>query len=232
MARFKISSIFNSGEKYRIITKYKEVPIKANLLLKWVDDEGRLLGFDWGNIHLKGAFSSLDPVYVELSRKEYAITSVFSNLGKELVLMLENFTEPPDFIKRRSVRVEPDENNPVRVSLTIEGVSVSTTAKDISELGVGVDLDPEVHGKFIKFLKEKLNHLSEKDIIEFGIRLTLPECGEVAGEGKLKNVIKSGRNVYARLGFEVSFSPSDLNKIRKYVINRQKEIIKSLRMVE
>jgi hypothetical protein len=73
---------------------------------------------------------------------------------------------------------------------------------------------------------------SEEEKIEFTIEITIPHLGIVIGKGNLKKIITTGSNVYARMGFEVDFSQNDLNKIRKYVINRQKEIIKSLRLIE
>jgi len=88
--------------------------------LRWTDDEGRLLGFEWGKTHLRSAFSTVDPVYVKLDSREYAQTQVFSNLGKELVLTVENFVGPPEFIRRRSVRVEPDKNKPVAVEVLFD----------------------------------------------------------------------------------------------------------------
>ena len=232
MEKFRVSRHFREGVSYPVITKYKEIPIRANLRLEWTDDEGRLLGFDWGRTHLRGAFSTLDPVYVGLTRKEYAVTNVFSNLGKELVLMVETFTEPPDFIKRRSVRVEPDEENPVYVDLFIEDLSIATTATDISELGVGVSLNKDEHGEFIRAVRDRLNGLEKDENIDIRISVTLPTCGKVVGKGRLRNFIGKGNDVYVRLGFEVSFGKKDIDKIRRYVITRQREIIKSLRMVE
>ena len=232
MEKFRVSSHFREGLEYPVITKYKEIPIRANLRLNWTDDEGRLLGFDWGKTHLRGAFSTLDPVYVALSSDEYAVTSVFSNLGKELVLMVETFSEPPDFVNRRSVRVEPDEENPVYVDLFIEDLSIATTATDISELGVGVSLNKDEHDEFIKAVRDRLNSLEKDENIDIRISVTLPTCGKVAGKGRLRNFIGKGNDVYVRLGFEVSFGKKDKDKIRRYVITRQREIIKSLRMVE
>ncbi len=232
MERLKLRDVFTAGERYSVITKYKEIPVRVNLRLNWIDEEGRLLGFDWGRTHLKGAFSTLDPVYVELSPDEFAQTQVFSNLGKELVLMLESFVEPPEFIKRRSVRVEPDENKPVRVVIEGEGVRVDTHAKDVSETGVGVVLNPENHREFINLLRnisEKLRKGEVED--EFKVRLTLPGGEEVKGIGRLRNVVGFGKDVYVRMGFEVSFPKSEITKIRRYVLSRQKEIIQSLRMV-
>jgi len=232
MEKFRVSRHFDRGREYSIITKYKEIPIRANLKLNWTDDEGRLLGFDWGKTHLRGAFSTLDPVYIELTKNEYAVTSVFSNLGKELVLMVENFTEPPEFVRRRSVRVEPDEENPVVVEITLDDLSLSTTATDISEHGVGISLSQKEHGSFIKAVRERLNGLEKEENIDFVLAITLPACGTVKGKGKLKNFIGKGNDVYVRLGFEVSFGKKDIDRIRRYVIMRQREIIKSLRMVE
>ncbi len=232
MGKLRISNLFEVGNLYHIITKYKEIPIRANLRLNWVDDEGRLLGFDWGKTHLKGAFSTLDPVYIAFKKDEYAVTSVFSNMGKELVLMLETFTEPPDFVRRRSVRVEPDDKKPIEVRVKVDNVSITAPAKDISEMGVGVSLPRKEYKEFIRIVGEKLNHIEEDETLKFQVSITLPECGTIAGQGRLKNFIGKGTDVYVRLGFEVSFAKEDLNKIRKYVITRQREIIKSLRMVE
>ena len=232
MERLRISEIFKAGDHYDIIAKYKEIPVKAHLKLNWVDDEGRLLGFDWGRTHIKAAFSTLEPVYIKLSPKEYAQTQVFSNLGKELVLMLENFVEPPEFIKRRSVRVEPDENKPVLVEIHYDGREITLSAKDVSETGIGLQLDAKEHRDFVNYLKEKIEELKEDEFIELSMTVRLPE-GEVArGKGKLRNVVGLSRDVYVRLGFEVNFPREELNKIRRYVINRQREIIQSLRFVE
>ena len=232
MSRLRLEEVFRVGNRYSIVTKYKEIPVRVNLRLNWVDEEGRLLGFDWGRTHLRGAFSTLDPVYVELSGEEFAQTQVFSNLGKELVLMLENFVGPPEFVKRRSVRVEPDENKPVRVVINADGVSVETKAKDISETGVGVILDKEAHRDFIDLLEDISEGLKAGDLgREFTIRIMLPSGEEAVGTGRLRNVIGLGKDVYVRLGFEVSFPRKEITKIRRYVLERQKEIIKSLRMV-
>ncbi len=232
MERLRLSEIFKVGDHYDIIAKYKEIPVKVHLKLNWVDDEGRLLGFDWGRTHLKAAFSTLEPVYIKLSSKEYAQAQVFSNLGKELVLTVENFVEPPEFIRRRSVRVEPDENKPVLVEIHHDGRKVTLNAKDVSETGIGIQLDAKEQKDFVNYLKEKIEELKEDEFIEFSIVVHLPG-GEVAkGKGRLRNVVGLSRDVYVRLGFEVDFPREELNKIRRYVINRQREIIQSLRFVE
>lgn len=232
MDKIRVSDIFEVGNSYEVVTKYKEIPVRVTMVLSWVEDDGRLIGFDWGRTHLKGAFSTLDPVYVKLSPKEYAQTQVFSNLGRELVLTVENLVEPPEFVRRRSVRVEPDENKPVEVEIAFDGKAIKTSARDVSEMGIGVLLDKKKHKDFIEFIEKELENLKEDDFIEFDIRVHLPECGEASGRGRLRNVIGRGKDVYMRLGFEVEFPKEGLNRIRRYVMNRQKEIIQSLRMVE
>jgi len=232
MAGFRISEVFRKGNVYDVVTKYREIPVRARLRLNWIDNEGRLLGFDWGRTQLRCAFSTLDPIYIRLNQKEYAQAQVFSNLGKELVLMVENFVGPPEFIRRRSVRVEPDENKPVLIEAFFEERKLETVAKDVSETGVGVVLNAKTDGDLVSFLREKFADLKENEALEFRVRIHLPDIGTAEGKGKLRNVVGLGKDVYVRLGLEVSFPREELNKIRKYVIERQKEIVKALRMVE
>lgn len=228
--KLRVSEIFKRGSTYDVITKYKEIPVRARFRLRWTDDEGRLLGFEWGKTHLRSAFSTVDPVYVKLDSREYAQTQVFSNLGKELVLTVENFVGPPEFIRRRSVRVEPDKNKPVAVEVLFEDRGFKTLVRDISETGVGVILRADSDREFIAFLRNIFRDKEENQALEFSVRLHLPTCGTVSGKGRLRNVVSLGSDL--RLGLEVSFPREELNKVRRYVITRQKEIIKSLRMVE
>ncbi len=232
MERLRISKIFKAGECYEIVTKYKEVPVRVFMRLNWAEDDGRLLGFDWGKTHLRAVFSTTDPVYVRLSPKEYAQTRVFSNMGKELVLMLENFVDPPDFIRRRFVRVEPDEHKPVGIEIEFDENRLETTVTDISEMGLGVVLDKKEHPEFIEFLKREVNNDKREDPLELRLIVKLPEFGTAEGKGRLRNVVSFGRDAYVKLGFETIFPKRELDKVRKYVIKRQKEIIKSLRIVE
>ncbi len=231
MNREKVYDILKTGEHYSIITKYKEVPVKAHLKLSWTDREGNLLGFDWRRSHLKPAFSTLDSVYVKLNPQEYIKTQVFSNLGKELVLSVDDIVSPPEFIKRRAVRVEPDENRPVKVRIYFNHNSLDALASDVSETGVGISLDINSNRDFVEFIKAKLEELREDEFIELSIHVELP-CGDVVeGTGRLKNVIGLGKDVYVRVGFEINFPKKEINKIKNYVMDRQKEIVQSLRLL-
>lgn len=226
-----LSKVLKVGGTYDVITKYKEIPVKAVLKLNWLEEDEGFMGFDWGRTLYKKAFSTLDPVYVKLSNDKYIRTGVFSNLGKELVLSFDSFVAPPEFVSRRSVRVEPDEESPVVVTLEFNGGRLTANAKDVSETGVGIQLDTQEDKDFIEFIKEKLEHLKKDELIEFNIKIDLPGVGTAEGKGKLRNVVGLGQDVYVRLGFEVNFPREEIDKIRKYVVNRQKEIIQALRFI-
>lgn len=232
MGRFKVSEVFQVGKRYEIITKYKEIPVKVNMTLRWVEDEGRLLGFDWGGTPFRQVFSTIEPVYIKLLPKEYAQTYVFSNLGKELVLTVENFVDLPEFLRRSSVRVEPDEKNPVLVELRFDQREVTVEAKDISETGVGVIIHTEEQREFMEHLKGVLEHLREGLEPEFLVKIHLPGVGVAEGKGRLRNLIGLGTDVYVRLGFELNFPREGLAKVRNYIVNRQREIIRTLRLSE
>ena len=219
------------GKVYQVVANYKEIPIRVNLILNWIEKKDGLIGFDWGGSNLKRAFSTIGPVYVQLSESSFLKTEVFSNLGKELVLTAISITPPPEFIRRRSVRVEPRENEPIRVKLEMDDLSTTSIVKDISETGIGIILDSDTQRSFIEALKNKLDHLKEDDHVHFNITVSLPKCGEENGEGKLRNVVGLGKEIYVRLGFEVNFPQDELKKIKRYVIKRQREIIQSLRML-
>ncbi len=216
MAKLRLSNVFKIGEIYPLITRYLEVPVRTKMKLKWVDNEGRLLGFEWGRGGLRSAFST-EPVYV-FCDGEYAKTSVFSSSGKELVLMLENFGPPPDYMRRRSVRVVPDDKKPVSVTLKHEGAQIRAKVIDISESGVGVELEK--------------GQIDPEEVEEITVEVELPSNPPViaSGKGKIKRVENTGTAF--RLGIEVSFDKDSQSYVRKFVIQRQREIIISLRMVE
>jgi hypothetical protein len=232
MERLRVSEIFRKGVVYDVITKYKEIPVKARFRLNWTDDEGRLLGFGWGKTHLRAAFSTLDPVYVKVDSNEYAQTQVFSNLGKELVLMVENFVGPPEFVRRRSVRVVPDENRPVLLEANLGDVKLKVHACDVSETGIGAVLSTKGNERLLELLQRGLEEVKEGQALELTVRLHLPGGCTASGKGKLRNIVGLSGGHCVRLGFEIELPREELNKVRRYVIERQKEIVKSLRMVE
>ncbi len=232
MGNKPLRHIFKIGGRYEVITKYKEIPIKAVMPLKWIEEGDRFLGFDWSKVNVKRAYSTLDNVYVKLGQDSYAQTSVFSNLGKELVLVFESIVPPPEFIRRKTLRVEPDPSQPVYANVCVDDTcSIRSEVKDISETGVGLTISRGRSGEFYNKLREILSNPESSMRIPFSITVELPDGEKVRGHGDLRNVIGLGEEVYIKLGFKVDYSREDLEKLRRYILHRQQEIIQSLKMV-
>ncbi len=227
-----LKDTFEVGKKYEVVTKYKEILIKSVMPLLWIEEKDRFLAFDWSKVNVKRAYSTLDHVYIKLDNKHYAETSVFSNLGKELVLVFEKVVDPPEFVRRKTVRVEPDPSQPVYVDVCVnETCSISAEAKDISETGIGLAIKREEEKDFYKKLVDMLSDPEESVKVPFSIKVKLPDGQVVRGHGDLRNVIGIGEEVYIRLGFKVDYSKEDLEKLRRYILHRQQEIIQSLKIL-
>ncbi|HIQ49483.1 MAG TPA: PilZ domain-containing protein [Aquifex aeolicus] len=216
--------LFKVGEKYHISTKFKELPVKTQLSLSWIDKTSKLLGFSWGRCVFKGAFSPGTEVYINTGNR-YVYGKVVSNLGY-LVIEFKELREQPEFIKRRTVRVEPDPTNPVIVELTVDSYKLKVVAKDISETGVGVILkkDTTASGEVIQLIQKKPSSW-------FDLYVHLPKYGKAHAKGRVRNLSISEEGIYIRIGFEAEYSEKDKDKVRKYVLERQQEIIKALKML-
>ncbi|WP_461831916.1 PilZ domain-containing protein [Aquifex sp.] len=220
----KLSEIFKEGETYDISTKFKELPVKTKLRLSWIDDASNLLGFSWRKCIFKGAFQPQTGVYITVGDK-YAYGKVVSN-GEELVIEFEEFREKPAFIERRTVRVETDPSNPVIVELNVNSYRLKAPAKDISETGVGIILERNTHKA-----DEVIEILRSNPSAWFNLYIHLPKYGTAHAKGRVRNFNVSEEGIYIRIGFEAEYSPNDKEKVRKYVFERQQEIIKSLKML-
>ncbi len=213
------------GERYEIYTKVKEIPVKTVLKLVWIDSSSRLVGFDWGNCIRRGAFQPGNVVYVKLSENRFLRAGVVSNRD-ELVIEPEGEGGTPEFLKRRAVRVEVDPSKPVLVNLKIGGKRYRTQARDISEYGVGVVFrkDSEEGREILMLLEERKDRWVD-------IELTLPKYGRVHAKGRVRRKEEHDGEIYVRFGFELEFSEEHRAKVRKYILERQQEIVKSLRLL-
>jgi len=219
------------GSTYELITSYKEIPIRLRLKLKWIEEEDKLIGFDGGDYTLIKVFSAEIPVYIKLSEDVYLKTSLFSNLRHELVLKIEGETSPPPFIKRELVRVEPDPSKPVYANLCIDDVcSFRLQVANISERGLCVLVHHEDED-----IIERLEEIVEKhgrDKPDINIEIEFPD-GEIArGKGEIKSITEKEDDIYVKIGLLLSGYPEDLRKISNYVLNRQREILNSLKMLK
>ncbi len=224
MADLPLKSL-KKGKQYEIYTKVKEIPVKTILKLSWIDHSSQLVGFDWGNCVRRGAFQPGNTAYIKLSEEKFIKSGIISNRG-ELVLEPQEECEKPEFLKRRAIRVEINPVNPVKVKLKVGGKEFHTQAKDISEYGVGV-----IFKKDSEEGREVLDILETNKERWVELELYLPKYGHVHAKGKMKRIEIFNGEVYIRFGFELEFSEEHRAKVRKYILDRQQEIVKSLRLL-
>jgi len=220
----ELDRLFKVGKKYHIATKFKELPVKTQLSLSWIDKTSNLLGFSWGRCIFKGAFNPGTEVYINTGNR-YAYGKVVSNSG-DLVVEFKELREQPEFIKRRTVRVEPDPANPVIVELTVDSYKLKVMAKDISETGVGVILEKDTPAS-----SDVIELIQKRPSSWFDLYVYLPKYGKAHAKGRVRNLNISEEGIYIRIGFEVEYSEKDKDKVRRYVLERQQEIIKALKML-
>ncbi|WP_461829513.1 PilZ domain-containing protein [Aquifex sp.] len=213
------------GERYEIYTKVKEIPVKTVLKLSWLDEVSGLVGFDWGNCIRRGAFQPGNVAYLKLSEERFIKSAIVSNKG-ELILEPQEEGGKPEFLNRRAVRVEVDPANPVIVNLKLGQKEFKTQAKDISEYGVGVIFrkDSPEGQEVLELLEGYKDEWVE-------LELELPKYGKIHAKGKVRRKEVHDKEVYIRFGLELEFSEEDRAKVRKYILERQQEIIKSLRLL-
>ncbi|SHK47838.1 PilZ domain-containing protein [Thermocrinis minervae] len=213
------------GQRYELLTVWKEIPIRTKLLLKWVSPNDMLVGFDYRECVFKNVIQK-GHVYLKVGDM-YLETVIFSNIRDELVLEVLNLTSPPPVVMREFVRVEPSEEEPVYVDLCLEDrCIVNTKAVDISESGVGIHVSPDYSEELMKMLNFPTEDLLHK---AFDVHIKLPSGHVLEAKGELRNIIKDVEGAYIRLGFLIKLSPKDEKLLRSYILKRQKEIIDKLK---
>ncbi len=217
----------NEGSSYEVVTRYKEIPVRLRLKLKWIEKD--LIGFDGENYPLIKVFSSEEPVYIKLDEDAYLKTSLFSNLRHELILRVEGKSETPPFMKREMVRVEPDPSKPVYANICIDEVcSYRLQVANISERGVCV----LVHHRdedIIKRLEEVVEEHGKKEH-NVDVEIEFPNGEKAKGKGIIRSITEKEDDIYVKIGLMLSGYPEEIRKISNYVLNRQREILASLKM--
>lgn len=213
------------GEKYEIITAWQGVPVKIKRKVRWVSVPDRLISFDFSDCKFRRAFSN-EKVHVKLNEL-YLECDIFSNIRDELVLHVNTVSPPPPVVIREFVRVVPSESKPVYVSFCAgENCIVSAKAVDVSESGVGLMLSKEDVTKLLSMLGSAEGETYHKT---FSMIIDLPEEGSISAVGELKNILDKENGIYFRLGFKIELKPSDLKKLRSYIMKRQREILDKLK---
>ena len=216
------------GNNYEVITRYKEIPIRLKLKLNWIEED--LIGFEGGNYSLIKVFSTEEPIYIKLGEDVFLKTMLFSNLRHELILRKDTITETPPFMKREMVRVEPDPSKPVYANICIDEVcSYRLQVANISERGICVLVHHED--------EDIINRL--EDIVEkhgkgrsaVTVEIDLPDGEKVKGEGVIRSITEKEDDIYVKIGLLFKGDLEETRKLSNYVLNRQREILNSLRMI-
>ena len=164
---------------------------------------------------------------IKSGHEVYIECEIFSNIRDELVLLANSVSPTPSFVMREFVRVEPAKDKPVIVSFCVEDECItSAEAVDISERGVGVILKKDETEKLLSVL-----HLDNREIYQKNIYILieLPGEGPMEAVGELRNILNKDEGIYFRLGFKLDLKPSNLSKLRNYIMKRQREILEDLR---
>ncbi len=217
----------NEGNNYEVVTRYKEIPVRLKLKLRWIEKE--LVGFEGGNYPLIKVFSPDEAVYIRVDKDTYIQTSLFSNLRHELILRIGERVSTPPFMKREMVRVEPDPSKPVYANICIDDVcSYRLQVANISERGICV----LVHHKdedIINRLEEVVEEHGKKEH-NVDVEIEFPNGEKAKGKGIIRSITEKEDDIYVKIGLMLSGYPDEIRKISNYVLNRQREILSSLKM--
>ncbi|RMA97959.1 flagellar brake protein [Hydrogenothermus marinus] len=184
---------------------YEEVPIKVKIELHEIDfDKEQII---WSlNEKLLFALSKTKELYFEYNETIYVMGVIIYN-KEEMVTTFPTVAAEPK-LKRNHIRVQTSEEDPIYIKFD----DYKIKAWDISEGGVGILLQkPDLFeiGKEYKFILEIFNK-------DFKVK------GEVV---YIKEIDKSNYKIGIKF---INISPTLEDTIFKYILKRQKEILKKL----
>lgn len=201
-----LKSSLNKKEKIELIDFYKEVPIICKSYLKSVSESFATIDIQNCNFAI---FKEGKTIYLKIPLFPKAIEAkikTFKEFDYIAVYHLR-FTEIPQE-KRRYIRVIPKET--IKVYLEQNGKKIEGLINDISIGGIGIYSSDA----------KKLN-IGDKVDIQFELKGDL-----ITAKGIVRHIQKDNK----RAGIEFIHSIELENKIAEYVIEREFEIIKELRI--
>jgi len=184
---------------------YDEIPIKVKLELIDVDFDKQQMIWRFDK-KLKLALTKTNELYFQQEGTVYTLVVVIYN-DRELITTFPTVAVEPK-LKRRYIRVRTTENNPIFVEIN----GIREKALDISERGVGLII-------------KDIGDLKPNEIYDIKLEI----------EGKTYNV--KGKIVYItevesqvfKVGIQfTNISHKVEDSIFKYILARQKEIIKKI----
>ncbi|WP_041737392.1 PilZ domain-containing protein [Desulfurobacterium thermolithotrophum] len=194
-----------------LITFYKEVPVSCKALIDNVLESRIFVSFETCS-YMKTFYDS-SFIYLKITNAPKPIKAKKVDIFPEKkTIILEDFSfEEIPQERRKFVRVEPEEK--FVVTVVKDNYSIKGIVADVSIGGIGV---------FFK-TKPELS-LGDKVEVNFILKGT-----PLSIEGEVRYVIKQGE-VY-RAGIEFKLQPKQEEIIAEYVMQRQFEILKELKMM-
>lgn len=140
-------------------------------------------------------------------------TKIISKSEDYIILDFPTLTSEKPLGDRKSVRVKPSPEKPVKIKIN----NVEKDVYDISEVGFSFKCSQEEIDRFLACAK------SNSVVIE------LPsEESKIKGEAKLINV-RELENRDILCGYELFLEDADMVKVRFYIYERVKEILKGIK---
>ncbi|MFN3598530.1 MAG: PilZ domain-containing protein [Aquificaceae bacterium] len=223
-----ILTALSKKKECELITSWKEIPVKLKLPIKWISSKERLISFNFKECRFKSVFSGTDPVYIKFN-EIFLSCRIFSNVRDELVLEIESTVPAPHIALREYIRVQPKETEPVYVSFCVgDNCILKARVINISESGVGILIYEKDANKLLEILSDISTDVQKIHTI-FDIYLELPHEDNIKTVGELRNIIKE--NDYIRIGLKMDLDEKDRTKVRRYIMQRQREILEQLKSI-
>jgi len=186
---------------------YDELPIRVKLELHDIDYEKQQIIWSF-NEKLKLPLTKSKEIYFQYGDTVYTLVAIIYN-NKELITSFPTPAVEPK-LKRRHVRVRTTEENPVFVEIKGKKLRVL----DISEKGIGL-------------LVDDIDDLKPNEIYDLKLEIK----GKIHSlKGKIVYITEVEEGLF-RIGIQFTDISSKVeDDIFKYILERQKEVIKKISM--
>ncbi len=192
-------------KELEIYVFYEEVPIKDKIKLIEIDYEKEQIAWTIDK-KLEFALSHSKELYFEYERTIYVLHVIMYNKEEMITTYPSVAVEPK--LKRKYIRVKVDQQHPIYVEFD----GISALAWDISEKGVGLILDNIGDIEIGKSYDLKIK-IEGKEFLVKGEVVYIKEVGR--------------KSVKVGIKF-VKASPVLEDKIFKYILAKQKDILKKI----
>jgi c-di-GMP-binding flagellar brake protein YcgR len=226
MGMLELLERIKAGERLEVITEWCGIPVKIKLTAKWVAVKDKVICLDIRDCKFKHIFRmSSKPIYIKIEKpmQAYIQCDLYNREYRgELILLVKHEVPPPPVVVREYVRVVPSESKPVYVTFSVGGEEIVGKVVDISEKGVGVLLSKESAEKLIQLGM----HGEDCPNITLPLSINLPDGSKVPATGELRNIFTDQEQV--RMGFRLDIARPHDEILRRYIMDRQRELLSTL----